>query len=151
MRYLLAALITALASPVLAGGIIVEDAYARTSRPGAPTGAIFMVIRNESETDDHLIGVESTVARRVELHTHIEDSGIMKMRHVEDGFPLPAGSTHELVRGGDHVMLMGVTDALESGAEIPLTLIFESAGEISVTITVDNDRGQSGQMGNKGN
>lgn len=151
MRCLYAIFITALASPVLAGGIIIEDAYARASRPGAPTGAIFMIIRNESETDDHLVGVESTVAKRVELHTHIEDNGVMKMRHVESGFPLPAGSTHELARGGDHVMLMGVTEELETGAEIPLSLIFEKAGEIAVKITVDNERGQSGHMPAKDN
>ena len=151
MRYLFATLITAFASPVLAGDIIIEDAYARASRPGAPTGAIFMKIRNESETDDHLIGVESNVAKRVELHTHIEDNGVMKMRHVEDGFLLPAGATHELARGGDHVMLMGVIEELETGAEIPLTLIFAEAGEIAVMITIDNERGQSGQKSPENN
>lgn len=134
------------AAPVFAGEITVEDAYARASRPGAPTGAMFMTIRNSSDTTDRLLAAQSPVAQLVEFHTHIDDNGIMRMRPVEDGFEIPADGEHMLMRGGDHVMLMGLTQPLEDGKTVPLTLVFQNAGEISVDVIVDNSR-QQGQHG----
>lgn len=139
------------ATPLMAADITVEDAYARVSRPGAPTGAMFMTIRNASETADRLIEARSPVAQMVELHTHIEDAGVMRMRPVEGGLEIPAGGTHELARGGDHVMLMGLTQTLENGTSVPLTLVFETAGEISLEVIVDNDRQQGQGMTGAGN
>ena len=132
-----------LASAALAE-IVIEDAYLRVSRPGAPTGAMFMVIQNTDGSADTLIEVASPVAAMVELHTHIEDDGIMRMRPIEDGIEIAAKGSHALQRGGDHVMLMGLTETLEDGMTVELTLTFETAGDIIATVTVDNARGQAG-------
>jgi copper(I)-binding protein len=148
MKISLATLVTLAAGPLWAGDITVDDAYARASRPGAPTGAMFMTIRNSGETADRLVGAASPVAQMVELHTHIEDQGVMRMRPVEGGIEIAPGGTHLLQRGGDHVMLMGVTGALENGDVVPLTLSFETAGEITVEVVVDNDRQQGMAHGN---
>lgn len=146
MTRILAFALVLAATPLFAGDITVEDAYARASRPGAPTGAMFMTIRNSGEMADRLLGAESPVAQLVELHTHIDDNGVMRMRPVEGGLEIPAGGEHMLMRGGDHVMLMGLTQTLEDGATVPLRLIFENAGPIALDVTVDNSRGQ-GQHG----
>ncbi|MFK7940686.1 MAG: copper chaperone PCu(A)C, partial [Roseovarius sp.] len=120
-------------------GIEVHDAYARSSNPKA--GAAFMMIHNHGETDDRLVGVSSDVAKLVHLHTHVEDeNGVMKMMHVEDGFDLPAGGMVELKRGGNHVMFMGLADPFEQGETVPVTLIFENAGEVAVDVAIDHDR-----------
>ena len=129
-------------SPLLAGDIEITDAYARASRPGAPTGAIFMSIQNAGTTADRLVAAKSPAAAVVQIHTHIEESGIMKMREVAAGIPVPAGGTHTLSRGGDHLMLMGVTQDLVDGETVPLTLVFEIAGEVVIEVPVDNSRGQ---------
>ncbi len=142
MKYALTLVSLLLATPLSAGDILIEDAYARSSRPGAPTGAAFMVIRNTGSADDRLIGAESGAAKLVELHTHIEEDGVMKMRPVEEGFAVPAGETHELARGGDHVMLMGLVTPLEDGGSVEIKLIFETAGEMEITVPVDLSRGQ---------
>ncbi|CAD0184948.1 hypothetical protein RUESEDTHA_01831 [Ruegeria sp. THAF57] len=121
--------------------ITVEDAYARSSGKSAKAGAAFMMIQNLGETDDRLIAAESDVAARVELHTHqVDDNGVAKMLHVEEGFVIPAGETHMLKRGGDHVMFMGISAPFEQGATVPVTLVFEKAGEIVVDIPVDLER-----------
>ncbi len=143
-RLLAAAALSLLAPAAIAQDIVIEDPYARASRPGAPTGAIFMVIQNTGDTPDRLVGAASPVAKRVELHTHIEDNGIMRMREIEGGIEIPAGGTHVLQRGGDHVMLMGLTETLEDGLTVEVTLTFESAGDITATVPVDNARGQAG-------
>lgn len=135
---------TLLAAPLWAGDtatITIEDAYARAASPVAKSGAIFMTIQNSGTTDDRLVAASTDAAKRAELHTHIENAeGVMRMVEVEDGFPVPAGGSHTLARGGDHVMLMGLTGPLEQGANVTLTLVFEGAGEITVDVPVDNKR-----------
>ena len=125
----------------MATEIIISDAYARVSRPNAPVGAAFMEISNTGATDDRLISVSSDAAKRTELHTHIDQGdGVMKMTEIDGGIPLPAGATHTMVRGGDHVMLMGLEAPLEQGAAVTVTFTFEEAGDIVVEIPVDNER-----------
>jgi len=126
-----------LAAPALAQEIHVLDPYARSASPMAKTGAAFMLIENIGDADDRLIGVSSPAAKKVELHTHREDGGVMKMIHVEEGFAIPAGETVFLQRGGNHVMLMGLTEPFEQGKTIPLTLTFEKSGEIGIEVPVD--------------
>ncbi len=125
--------------------IVIDDAYARTSRPNAPTGAAFMMLRNHAGEDDRLIAVASDVAERVELHTHLEDAnGVMRMVEFEDGIAIPAGGTHALARGGDHVMFMGLKRDLVQGETITVTLTFENAGAMTVDIPIDNERKADG-------
>jgi hypothetical protein len=115
----------------------VHDPYAITPVPGAPTGAAYMLIHNHSSEADRLLGARTPAARSAELHHHIEDEGVMRMRPVEGGLELRPGSVLLLGRGGAHVMLMGLTEPLVDGATFPLTLIFEKAGEIEVEVPVD--------------
>jgi copper(I)-binding protein len=131
----------AMALPAAAGDIMITDAYARSATPSAPTGAAFLVIENHSMQDDRLIGVTSDAAKMVQLHTHTETAdGVMQMRHVEDGFALPAHGMIMMGRGGDHVMFMGLTAPFEQGATVPLTLVFENAGEVQIDVPVDHTR-----------
>ncbi|MCZ8151083.1 MAG: copper uptake system-associated protein [Rhodobacteraceae bacterium] len=122
-------------------GMHVHDVYARSMGQIGASGAVFFMMHNNTTTDDRLLSASADVAERVELHTHKEDAnGVMQMLHVEEGFPLAAGEMHELARGGDHVMLLGLTRELKDGDSFPLTLTFEQAGEITVEAVVDNAR-----------
>lgn len=138
--------IVAAASLTLAGAafadmskIMVDDAYARASNKMA--GAAFMALVNHTSEDDRLIGASTDVAKRAELHTHMDmGDGVMKMMHVEEGFAIAAGETYMLQRGGDHVMLMGLNQELKQGDTITLTLNFEKAGEVVIEVPVDLGR-----------
>lgn len=121
--------------------IMVEDAYARVSTQMSGSGAAFMMLMNTGDADDRLIGAQTDAAERAELHTHKENAdGVMQMIHVEEGFAIPAGGMHALARGGDHVMLMGLTRPLSHGDTVDLVLTFEKAGDIAVTVPVDLER-----------
>lgn len=145
---LAAAAAVALAFPALAQGITISDAYARSASPSAKSGAAFMTISNAGPEDDRLIAARSDAAERVELHTHLIDAnGVARMVEVEDGFPIPAGGSHALERGGDHVMFLGLTAPFEPGGTVPLTLVFEKAGEIALEVPVDTSRGPAQGMG----
>ena len=137
-----AAAMLALSLPLFAqdAQISAHDAYARAGGVGK-SGAVFVMIENSGDQDDRLIAARSDVAARVELHTHKDmGDGLMKMMQVEEGFAIPAGGSHALARGGDHVMMMGMTRDLKDGDSFPLTLVFEKAGEVMIEVPVDNAR-----------
>lgn len=116
----------------------VHDVYARLS---AMSGAVFFTIHNNGLADDRLIGARTVVARKAELHTSMEDAnGVVSMVRLVDGVALPSGEMHAFERGGDHLMLMGLTGAVTEDNLIPLTLIFESGTEVALTAPVDNAR-----------
>lgn len=133
-----------MAAPAFAE-IRIDDAYARAATPNAKSGAAFMLIHNDGEAD-RLVSARSDAAARVELHTHLEDNGVMRMVHVEEGFDLPADGMIALERGGKHVMLMGLTAPMLQGESVTLTLVFEKAGEIVVDVPVDLERQDRGGM-----
>lgn len=130
-----------MATSAFAEGLMVKDPYARAARPNAPTGAAFMKLINHSDQDITLMGVSSDVAKRVELHAHIDNGeGVMQMSEIEGGITIPAGEMHMMNRGGDHVMMMGLTQSLVDGETISVTFEFENGAEMVVEIPVDNAR-----------
>jgi copper(I)-binding protein len=94
-----------------------------------------MVLRNTGTAPDRLLSAATPAARVVELHTHIREGDVMRMRPVAD-IPVPPGETVRLQPGGLHVMLIGLTRPLERGQQIPLTLRFERGGEVTVMLEV---------------
>ncbi len=125
----------AIAGDVKVGDITVEAPWARASAGKAKAGAAFMTLNNAGATDDKLIKASADVSKKAELHTHIREGDIMRMRRVE-AIDVPAGGVATLEPGGDHVMLMGLREPLKEGETFPLTLTFENAGEVTVEVMV---------------
>lgn len=123
------------ASAALADGIMVKSPWSRASAGMARAGGAFMTIHNSGATADKLLAAKSDIAARVELHTHVMDGDIMKMTEVES-ILVPAGGMQMLKPGSYHVMFMGLKDPLKEGGSFPLTLVFENAGEVSVTVDI---------------
>jgi len=140
MRGLLFALTLLLPASAFAEGIMIHNGYVRASGPMARAGAAFMVIHNHADKDAVLIGAETDAARTVELHTHIIEDDIAKMREIEDGITIPAGGSHALKRGADHVMLMGLTGKLEQDDMVSIKFIFEELDPVTIELPVDNER-----------
>lgn len=103
---------------------------------GGANSAAYMVIRNTGSEPDKLIAASTDVAKTVELHTVVEEGGMMRMRQVEGGIEIPANGEVVLKPGGFHVMLIGLTRDLNAGDKVQLTLTFEKAGQIPVTAEV---------------
>ena len=126
-----------------AGTIVVEQAWARASLTA--NGAAYVSMHNTGKATDQLIGVRTPVAKRAELHTHIMDKGIMRMRPLK-AIELSPGAPAVMRPGGDHIMLMGLTRKLKQGERFPITLRFAKAGEVTVMVTVHGP-GASGPGG----
>ena len=116
------------------GPLRIEDAWTRAALEGRQ-GAGFMTIRNSGTVADRLVAASSPVAGRMELHTHIRDGDVMRMRPVQD-IPVPAGGSATLQPGGLHLMFMGLNRTLAEGTRIPVTLRFAEAGEVTLELEV---------------
>jgi copper(I)-binding protein len=117
-----------------AGSVTIIQPWTRAAGANA-TGAGFMTIRNGG-ADDRLIAARSPAARTVELHTHIRDGDVMRMRPVA-AIPLPAGQEVVLQPSGFHLMLIGLVAPMRVGERVPITLIFERAGELTIELSVE--------------
>jgi len=60
-------------APAPSSKIMIEEPYAFATLPGSVNSAAFMVIKNEGDLDDKLIGVKSDVAKHTEIHENIID------------------------------------------------------------------------------
>lgn len=118
------------------GDLRIGHPWTRATAAAGSAGGGFLTVRNTGTAPDRLLRAESPAATTVELHTHINDNGVMRMRPVPD-IPIPAGAEVTLAPGGLHVMLMGTRQKFERGARIPLTLVFERAGRIEVELAVE--------------
>jgi copper(I)-binding protein len=105
--------------------------------PNAPTAAAYFTVRNTGMADDRLVRVSSPVAAEAQLHEHLGADGMMKMQQVE-GVIIPAAGQVRFAPFGSHVMLLGLGDRsqLVEGAHFPLTLHFQSAGDVEVQVQV---------------
>lgn len=115
----------------------VDDPWVAATPPGAVTAAAYM--RIVSNTQDRLVGARSDLSRAVELHTHVERGGMLRMTPVE-ALALAPGVPIDLAPGGDHLMLTGLTRALAPGEEIVVTLEFERLGTRAVALPVHDVR-----------
>lgn len=137
MRALLTAL--ALAAAVSAAQaatptIEVSQAWSRPAVAGG-TGAGFLTLTNRSKAPDALTGAESPMARKVEVHRTTMAGGVMKMAKVER-VAIPPGGKVTFAPGGHHLMLFGLTKALNAGDRVPATLIFASGARVKVELVV---------------
>jgi len=127
----------ALAHDYTVGDLTIEHPWARPTVSQRQPGAAYFIIHNAAETDDRLIEARPVdFAEAAELHTHLHEDGIMRMRRVPDGIVIPAGETLAFEPGGLHVMLFGLAAPLAEGEFHTLTLVFENAGAIDVGLAV---------------
>ncbi|WP_119167178.1 copper chaperone PCu(A)C [Algihabitans albus] len=127
---------TAIAHDFKAGAIHIDHPWARASVGMAKAGAAYMLLTNEGSEPDRLIKASAEVAEAVELHTHLMEEGVMRMRQVE-AIEVEPGTPSALEPGGLHVMLIGLKQPLVAGESFPMTLTFEQAGEVTVEVSVE--------------
>jgi copper(I)-binding protein len=119
------------------GLVSLFNGYAPASIPGAPNGVVYGLVVNLGGAADTLIGASSDAAEAVELHrSSVDDSGVMRMEPVEGGLEIPANNYAALQQGSFHLMLVNLKAPLEAGGSLTLTLNFETAGAVSVSIPV---------------
>jgi periplasmic copper chaperone A len=135
---------TAIGEPMATvGDVAIHDAWARGSLGQTKTSAAYMILEVTGERVDRLIAAASPVAETAELHTHVMDSDVARMRPV-DAVEIAPGTPTVLEPGGLHIMLTGLGRKLVEGETLPLSLTFESAGQVDLEVPI---RGMAGSTG----
>ena len=133
-------LVTLIAAPAFAGSVIeVMHPWARPTLPNRP-GVAYFGVHNLGAAADRLIGARAEGVDKVELHKAEQKDGIMTMAPV-DALEIPAGGMAHLGPGGLHLMMFGIDPPLKEGDTLEMTLIFEAAGEVAITVPVSRTKG----------
>ena len=123
---------------VLAGAadnVSVQEPYVRQAPPNAPATGAFMVIKNKGDKDIKLIKVDNPASKVTELHTHLNEGGVMKMRPVS-GIDIKAKGEAVLKPGGLHVMMIDLKAPMKEGDVVPMTLTFDDGSSKQVDAKV---------------
>lgn len=125
----LAAFALTAATPLYAAGsaadnVSASDPYVRLVPPGQKVTGAFVVFKNADDKDHKVVKAESVAANATELHTHVNEGGMMKMRQVKDIEVKAKGET-ELKPGSLHIMLIDLKQQLKEGENVAITVTFE--------------------------
>ena len=135
MKALLTASLLLLSSNLWAASVAVEDAYVRSMPPTQTVTGAFMVFKNTTDSDRAVLSAESDVSDKVELHTHLHEDGVMKMRQV-DKIDVPAGGETVLEPGGFHVMLIGLKQPLKLGQMVDIKFNIDDGSSVQIQAEV---------------
>ena len=126
----------ALAEEVKAGDLVITQAWSRATPGGAKVGGGYLTIQNKGAAADRLIGGSADVADKVQVHEMATTNGVMTMRPLDKGLSIEPGKTVKLTPGGYHLMLLDLKSPLKQGDKVPVTLEFEKAGKVKLSLDV---------------
>lgn len=115
--------------------VTVESPYVRAVPPGQTNTAAFMQLKNDSAEAVSMVSASSSIAENVELHNHISEDGVMKMRQVEL-ISISANGNASLEPGGYHVMLIGLNKEIAAGDMVDLEVKFSDGSSQQLTVPV---------------
>lgn len=117
------------------GDVRVLDAWARATPSVAREGAVYLAVVNTGDSTDRLIGADTPVAESVELHASVRKGKGVTMRKL-GAVVVPPGRSETFRPSETHLMLLGLKKQLREGDSFRLTLRFERAGVVEVSVRV---------------
>jgi len=127
---------SARAEEIKAGDLVISQAWSRATPSGAKVAGGYLTIENKGSAPDRLIGGAGDIAGKVEVHEMAMNNGVMTMRPLEKGLAIEPGKTVKLAPGGYHLMMFDLKGPLKQGDKLPVTLEFEKAGKVTVSLDV---------------
>jgi copper(I)-binding protein len=114
--------------------VTVSAVWARATPPGMAVAAVYLTVTGGSQAD-RLVGAQTQRAGMAQIHVVTQSEGMAHMRETE-GVEVPAHEPVSLAPQGTHIMLMDLPRPLVAGERFPLTLQFERAGKLDVSVEV---------------
>jgi hypothetical protein len=130
------ALTPACAEEVKAGDLVISQAWSRATPGGAKVAGGYLTIANKGAAPDQLLSASADAAGKVELHEMAISEGVMTMRPLDKGVAIAPGKTVQFAPGGYHIMFVDLKNPLKQGDKVPVTLQFEKAGKVQVSLDV---------------
>lgn len=129
---LLASLVSGIVSAgTAAEDILVKSAWVRSVPPVTPTSGGYFQLENRGVKERMLVAVSSTSAGNIEIHSHRQVDGMMRMRRIPH-VHIPANGSAALAPGGMHLMIFRLKKPLLAGESIPLQLQFDDGSSKSL-------------------
>ncbi|SRR6266566_1724207 len=119
-----------------ASTMVIDQPWARATPGGAKTGAAYMTVKNSGASADRLLGATTSVADKVQFHKETTDNGVSRMQEVPS-VNIEPGAQITFKPGEMHMMMVGLKQPLKEGQSLPMTLQFEKAGSIAVTVSIE--------------
>ena len=132
---LVSLMVSAGAFAAAADMVTVEAPYVRLAPPNAPATGAFMVIKNAGDKDVKVVKADNPASKATELHTHLNENGVMKMRPVA-AIDVKSKGEAVLKPGGLHVMLINLVAPMKEGDVVPITLTFDDGSSKKVDAKV---------------
>jgi len=126
------------AEEVKAGDLVITQAWSRATPGGAKVAGGFLTIENRGATADRLIGGSAEICEKIQVHEMSMNNGVMTMRQLDKGLAIEPGKTVTLAPGGVHLMMLNPKSPLRQGDKVPVTLEFEKAGQVGVSLDVQS-------------
>jgi copper(I)-binding protein len=126
----------ALAEEIKAGDLVITQGWARATPGGAKVGGGYLTIENKGSAPDRLIGGSADIADKVQVHEMAVNNGVMTMRPLDKGLVIEPGKIVKLAPGGYHLMMLDLKSPLKQGDKVPVTLEFEKAGKVKLSLDV---------------
>ncbi|NOJ42632.1 copper chaperone PCu(A)C [Bradyrhizobium australiense] len=124
------------AQEVKAGDLVITQAWSRATPSGAKIAGGYLTVENKGSAPDKLVGGSGENIGKVEVHEMAMNNGVMTMRPLDKGLPIEPGKTVKLAPGGHHLMLMDLKQPFKQGDKVPVTLEFEKAGKVTLSLDV---------------
>ena len=131
---LLTLLIPALSAAAPPPALSAQDAWVRAT-PGVEVAAAYLTLHNGGTQPVVVNGVTSPAAGAAMIHESALVNGQSTMR-AHEPLRLGAGETVHFAPGGLHIMLHMLKRPLAPGDEVPLVLLLEGGGSLTVTARV---------------
>ena len=113
------------------GSLTVVNAF--LPQPASPdVAAIYLTVRNSGSRPDSLVGVGSPAALGAMLMTENPNGTMGMLRALR----IPPHGSASLVPGEDHLMLQQPRHALQVGQRVVVTLHFQHAGALTISVPV---------------
>ncbi|MFC4591584.1 copper chaperone PCu(A)C [Sphaerisporangium corydalis] len=122
---------TPASSPAAAVPLTITDPWVKAAEKGMT--AAFGTLVNTTGAEITVVSGASPASPKIELHEVVDSGGKMIMRPKDGGFVIPAHGTHQLQPGGDHIMLLGVSEPVRPGARVPFTLTLKDGSTLAFT------------------
>lgn len=124
------------ADDVKAGDLVISQAWSRATPGGAKVAGGYLTIENKGSAPDKLVAVTAEIAGKTEVHEMAMDNGVMKMRPLNKSLVIEPGKIVKFAPGGYHLMLQDLKGPFKEGEKVPVTLEFEKAGKVAVSLDV---------------
>ena len=115
----------------------ITRAWARVASAIIDTAGGFFTVANRGSAPDRLVAARSPAAERVGIYGIKVVGTEMRMRLLEKGIVFQHGITVQFRPRGYHLLMTGFKSPLVLGAKVPVTLVFEKAGEVAIALTVE--------------